>query len=356
MRALNVVVGIVVGAAGSVMWAVSLAVYQQIMEPTGLSIDSDGRQHPNLAENNTYWPREVRELGILLALAGVILIGNASRRSFVATAVLGVAWLGADLYLDRIDIDGRPAVTWLAVAETAAVMVISLLTMLVPRGAAPTPLGRHLAGGTAAVIGAIGPEGIVNPWVEPLSSRQQEITDAIIVMDIALVVGFLIAALALLLPLTTTTFARWFVVIATALALPAQTVGIDGTLNINPVPYLGDVLLLMAVVVVLGGPILRILLVGVGVGVVAVPVLFIVWIVVGWTVGPVLTDLAGNPPVNAADTDAAIGLPLLICGVAITAACRLGASSGKRDGSDHSAEAVTSSPGDRSATASTARA
>src|SRR5690606_33163092 len=98
-------------------------------------------------------------------------------------------------------------------------------------------------------------------------------------------------------------FARWFVVIAAALALPAQTLGIDGTYNTNPIPYVGPVLLLMAVAVVLGAPILRTLLVCAGVAVVAVPVILIAWLGIGWTLGPVLTDLAGNPPVNSADTD-----------------------------------------------------
>ena len=349
MRAFNVVVGIVAAVAGSVIWAISLAVYQQIMEPTGFRIYPDGSQGPKLAENGTYWPREARELGILLALVGVILIGNARRRAFVATAVLGVAWLGTDLYLDRVDIDGRPAATWLAVAGTAAVVVISLITMLVPWGRTPTPLGRHLAGGTAAVIAAIGPGLIVY-------SKHPKITNAIVAMDIALVVGFVIAALALLLPLTTTTFARWFVVIAAALALPALTVGIDGIRNASPVPYVGPLLLLMAIAAALG-QITRILvvgLVGAGVGAVAVPGILIVLLGINWF-GRVLTDLAGNPPVNAADTDVTIGLPLLIAGVAITALCRVGAPYDEGDDSDNGDGHATSSPGDRAvADASTA--
>ena len=107
MRAFTVAVGIVAAVAGSMIWAISLAIYQQIMEPNGFWIDSDGSQHPNFAENNTYWPRESRELGILLALAGVILIGNATWRSFAATAVLGVAWLGTtfvNAHLEEINV------------------------------------------------------------------------------------------------------------------------------------------------------------------------------------------------------------------------------------------------------------
>lgn len=52
------------------MWAVNLAIYQQVMEPSGFHVFDDGTQTLRLAENFTYWPREMRQLGIRLAWPG----------------------------------------------------------------------------------------------------------------------------------------------------------------------------------------------------------------------------------------------------------------------------------------------
>jgi hypothetical protein len=111
-----VVVGAAAAVVGSVVWAVSLAVYQQVMEPSGFYVFADGAQSPKLAENNTYWPRDMRQPGILLALAGLVLIGQATVRALVGAGGLGAVWLAGDLWLDRIDIDGRPVAVGLAAA------------------------------------------------------------------------------------------------------------------------------------------------------------------------------------------------------------------------------------------------
>jgi drug/metabolite transporter (DMT)-like permease len=72
-----------------------------------------------LGGNNTYWPRDIRQLAILLAFAGVILICRARLRGVVAGAIATIGWLGADLWLDRVDVAGRSAATWLAVGGVA---------------------------------------------------------------------------------------------------------------------------------------------------------------------------------------------------------------------------------------------
>src|SRR5215510_7428001 len=114
-------VGGLCGVTGTVIWAVSLAVYQQLMEPTGFVTDSNtGQAYPSLASNNTYWPRETRHLAILLVFAGVAVICRARTRGVAIGALSFVAWLGADLWLDRIDIDGRTAAWSLASAGILA--------------------------------------------------------------------------------------------------------------------------------------------------------------------------------------------------------------------------------------------
>jgi hypothetical protein len=75
------VVGGLSGLLGSLVWAVSLAIYQPLMQPTGFWTDSvSGVRSPILAANNTYWPRETRQLGILLAFGAAAPAGGASSR------------------------------------------------------------------------------------------------------------------------------------------------------------------------------------------------------------------------------------------------------------------------------------
>src|SRR5215468_9077025 len=113
----RIIVGGLCGVTGAVIWALSLAVYQQRMEPVGSFTDlSTGQTYLNLASNNTYWPRETRHMAILLAFAGVAVICRAGARGLAAGAVGSAVWLAADPWLDRIDVDGATAAWWLSAA------------------------------------------------------------------------------------------------------------------------------------------------------------------------------------------------------------------------------------------------
>jgi hypothetical protein len=189
------VVGAAAGVVGSVVWAVSLAVYQPVMEPSGFHVFDDGTQTLKLAENFTYWPREMRQLGILLALAGLVLIGQAAKRALVGAGGLGAVWLAGDLWLDRIDIDGRPALVGLAAAGCAGVALAAVRS----RGGAPSRSGRHLAAGTAAVL-ALAPTTITTPWDKPNGAFGVSIDTALTTMKLATAVAFLAVAVAMLAP------------------------------------------------------------------------------------------------------------------------------------------------------------
>jgi hypothetical protein len=316
-----IVVGAILGAVGCVVWAVGLAVYQQLMEPSGSWVDpNNGHSYAHLAENNTYWPREVRHLAILLALGAVVAIGRASKRAFIVASVLGVVWLGADTWLDRIDIDGRPAARWLMVAAGIAVATAALVAW---RGPA-WEKGRAGAAGAAAVL-ALMSMGITSPWREPLTAPWREpltasdqiaINNAITVMDMVLACGLLVVAVTIVAPAITTA-RSWLLVLAgtaSTLAGVLYSIAHRAEPGDSLVPLLMLwVLPLMAVAAAHGGPIRRLLLVG-GVTVVVAPCVLGLLTTLGAGAGTLFTSLAANPPINTDDGDFTLALPLAAIG------------------------------------------
>src|SRR5262245_33391200 len=102
-----------IGAVAAVVWAVSLAIYQPFMEPTWTWTDpTTGQVWPPVAGNNTYWPREIRHLAILLAAAALILACAAGRRAVLIAGSLTFGWLVVDLWLDRVDVAGPTTAVW----------------------------------------------------------------------------------------------------------------------------------------------------------------------------------------------------------------------------------------------------
>jgi hypothetical protein len=309
------IVGGVVAVVGSVIWAVCLAIYQQVMEPSGVFVDRDGAAYPNLAENNTYWPREMRHLGILLALAGLIAIVRAAGKALMAAAALGVVWLTADLWLDRVDINGRSAAVWLAVAGCLGVA----MTAAVSRGGTPYRWGPHLVAGTAAVL-ATASTSVTTPWQEPVTRADQvAIENAVTAMDITLAVGFMAVVVALLAPAMATVRARWLVAIGAAATLAANVLSVAYG-SWPGVAYVGVLALAMTVVSAAGDvPLSRLLGVG-GVTILLAPCLAItMFVTVAIPMGRTMTVLAGNPAVHGADTDLALALPAAIIGLALAA-------------------------------------
>jgi hypothetical protein len=310
-------IGGVVAVAGAVVWAVSLAIYQQRMEPTGFYTDpTNGQLYPHLAQNNTYWPREMRHLGILLALAGVVVIRGAAVRALVAAGALGVVWLAGDLWLDRIDIDGRPAAVWLALGGCVAVAAAAVVS----RGGTPMRWGRHLAAGAAALL-AVGATSITPPWDEPITGADRvAIDNAITTMSIAVAVGFIAVAVVLVAPAMATVRSRWLVPILAAVTLAGTVLVIA-----NSAPGSSAVLGLMALAVTMVAaaedvPITRLLLVGAGSIVLAPCIVVAAFVSVAMPMGRIMTVLAGNPAVNSADTDLAIAVPTAFIGLVLSAA------------------------------------
>ncbi|MCO8269869.1 hypothetical protein M1L60_04590 [Actinoplanes sp. TRM 88003] len=113
-----------VGWAGAWLWAYGLAVLQPLCEP--------GSPFWESAENNSYWARDVRWSAILAVSA---VLAAVSRRSWLVAVAL--PWLAADIVLDRID-PGRPALL-------PATLIAGVLVTAVAIPAALRPPRRPLA-------------------------------------------------------------------------------------------------------------------------------------------------------------------------------------------------------------------
>ncbi|HEX5594506.1 MAG TPA: hypothetical protein VFX61_00560 [Micromonosporaceae bacterium] len=94
--------GVTCAWGGAVLWAVGLAVLQPGAEPVK-------PWHEEWASNNSYWVRDIRWMAIIVALAGLILAFRGDRLRSRLAVLAVVAWLAADLWLDRIDVAGRAA-------------------------------------------------------------------------------------------------------------------------------------------------------------------------------------------------------------------------------------------------------
>jgi hypothetical protein len=160
---------------------------------------------------------------------------------------------------------------------------------------------------------------ITNPWPEPLIDPDQiAINNAITAMDMVLAVGLLGAALTIAAPAITTVRSRWLVLAGSAVTLAGVLCGIAQRADPNSTYLFLPLwaLALVTVAVANDAPIRRLLLVG-GAAVLAAPCVAVVGLIVGTAGGQMFTSLAGNPPVNGADTDFAIALPAAAFGLAL---------------------------------------
>ena len=328
-NAWRIIVGGVCGAAGAVLWALSLAVYQQLMEPTGFFTTEDGQSYPNLASNNTYWPREIRHMAILLAFAGVAVICRARPRGLAVGAVGAVAWLGVDLWLDRIDIDGRTAAFWLAAAGIVAFAATAVVAFVLTRGRPDSSWGRYVAAGTLPMLAAL-TLFITTPWDEPVTNPDDvRIENAVTLFQVGLLSLFVLAMVALLADDLARTRVWWFGgFLAAMAAIAGLTLYSNG--QYSNVGQLAMVVVgLLAVAAARDVP--RAILTAVAAaGLLMLPVVILVVIIGGMIVGGIMTSIAGNPAVNGADTDLTFAVPGLVVGVLGAVVTHIVASSARR--------------------------
>lgn len=227
---------------------------------------------------------------------------------------LGAVWLVGDLGLDRIDIDGRPAVVGLAAAGCAGVALAAVLS----RGGAPSRSGRHLAAGTAAVL-AVAPMTITTPWDKPAEAFEVSVENTLTTMKLATAVAFLAVTVAMLAPALDTVRSRWLVPVWAAVTLVAAVPMIVDEPSINFAAW-GVVVLAATIAPPLRDVrVARLLATGV-ITIVLTPVLALAtFLLVSLHLGRAMTSLAGNPPVQAADSDIAVTLSMALLGLALAA-------------------------------------
>jgi hypothetical protein len=306
------VVGGLCGVAGAWVWAVGLAVYQPLMQPTGTFLDeTTGTDYPNLASNNTYWPRDVRQLAILLALAGVLVMCRLRWRGVLVGASVALGWLGADLWLDRIDVSGWGSAVWLGLAGTVAFALTCLAARRMPDGRPAGPASGRVAGGVAAVL-AVAVLAVTSPWDEPIVQPDQvAIENELTLMKAVLAGLFALASLAL----NDTRRTRVRVAGAvTLLIVLAVGLPINDAASTTVVLLVGMAIAAAANAGFAGVRPALLVVVALVAVVLEVPAV-IVGFIVGTTAGGAMTALAGNPVVNGADTD----LSLTVVGLVVAA-------------------------------------
>jgi hypothetical protein len=311
------VVGALAGIVGVIAWAVALAVYQPFMEPHGSWIGPGEVAYPELASNNTYWPREVRHLGILLVLGALALVCRARSHGFAVGGLAVAGWLGVDVLLDRFDVHGVATAVWLS---AAGVTVFAVLTLAVRRlaGRDLSGLAQHLIVTVAAVLPVV-TTFVTTPWDEPVTGPAKvRIELAVSVLKTGLIVAFAAVALALVAGrLTRATAWR-----TAALAAVTAALGVPAAITYGPVAALTLFGMPVAAMLTVAatrpvGP--ARLLGAAAAGLVALlPALLVLYLLGTW-IGAGLTALAGNPAVNGADSD------LSLAGVGILLGLLLGA-------------------------------
>lgn len=303
--------GLAIACAAAVLWAVDLTILEPLTEPS--------RHLPDgLAENNTYWARDLRVMAIVAALGGMVLVLRGDRRrSWVAVAG-AVAWLGADVGLDRLDVRGVTATVVIAVVACGVLLTGGALSRV---AGGPEVGGRAALGLLASVTAALAPLAAA---IESPSDTEAGLTPA----AVAAATGLVLAALGCALAAGPAPSGRRalaavaFVVIAVGLIVAARLASPGPGLRALVEVLLGVVGLTAVALFSRGWPAADDLLASLGFGLAALvlyPVLTLGSAVVMMMSGQparYLTELAGNSAVNAADSDVILAFAGVLAGLA----------------------------------------
>lgn len=298
----SVVAGLSGAGAGVVVWASNLTLVQGLTEPAE-------PWHDEWASNNTYWARDLRWMALVAVVAGLVLAlrGDRRRSAGAGLAVLGL--IGVDLVLDRLDLAGRPGAGWLSAAACALILVAWLFAR---RGAAPDRVPLILAASVAAATAPLA-AGIESPTdTEPALTPLALVTGCLLV---AVAVACAVAAAPDRSPARLAAAGALAVVGGGAVAL--QRIAEPGQPGLLLLLLGGFLLAGVAAVIC---PWRRGTTTASAVLVVGYPVLLLLTIMVTGFMVPVasvFTAAAGNPPVNAADTDLLLTLVGVLPGLVL---------------------------------------
>jgi hypothetical protein len=291
-----VAIGCAVGAA--VFWGINLALWQPATEQSG------GVLLFSIAENNTYWARDLRFCAVVAIVSAVLLAGRGGPLARSTGLAVGAGWLGADLVLDRADVGGDATAVVLALAGGLAAAATAVLVVRRTGDADPGRRSLVLSGAIGAALTPL-VAGIESP-----TDTEAALTPAALTLGALLTVLTLALALAAVPGPSTT---RW---VTTGAVGVVAAGGLALARLLEPGSRLGSMMLLgtalLVAVAVLTGeaprgatawlrqlPKLLVLLV-------LYPALVLFTLLVTVYLVPVpswFTALAGSVPVNAADSD-----------------------------------------------------
>ncbi|MFI6255069.1 hypothetical protein ACIBCL_02985 [Micromonospora zamorensis] len=314
-------VGLLLSAAAVVLWAYGVTVLQPLTEPIGPWSE-------RLPGNNAYWARDLRFMAIMAVAVGLVLAGRGHLRWSRSAVLLGGCWVAADVAIDRVDPIGVRATVLLAVGGCAVLGALAATLWWRERGApsaqggeAPSAAERRTLTGAACVAGVL---TLVAAGIESPTDREPELNQGALATAALLVVLAVGAALA-----AAPARSRARVGLAAGLAV-AALVGVGlvravgpGT-RLLPETALGAVLLTgvtllawdwpggrpiwrhhaLAALAALLGPVAFLLAT-------AIPMMILL------PIGATFTELAGNSPINAADSDLLVSLCGLLSGLAM---------------------------------------
>ncbi|WP_433652546.1 hypothetical protein ACQP2C_09625 [Micromonospora zamorensis] len=322
-------VGLLLSAAAVVLWAYGVTVLQPLTEPIGPWSE-------RLPGNNAYWARDLRFMAIMAVALGLVLAGRGHLRWSRSAVLLGGCWVAADVAIDRVDPIGVRATVLLAVGGCAVLGALAAVLLwreratppaqggeapsAAERGAPPAAERRTLTG-AACVAGVL---TLVAAGIESPTDREPELNQGALATAALLVVLAVGAALAAA-PART----RARVGLAAGLAV-AALVGVGlvravapGT-RLLPETALGAVLLTGVTLLAWdwpgGRPIWRhhaLAALAALLGPVAFLLATAILMMILLPIGATFTELAGNSPINAADSDLLVSLCGLLSGLAM---------------------------------------
>ncbi|GAA4908811.1 hypothetical protein LX16_2990 [Stackebrandtia albiflava] len=292
-----------VAAVAAIWWGFAITVLQPASEPPNPPA-------PDMSVgNNVYWVRETRwAMIVLVVLAFVWAHRGNHRRTLTVALPAGIAWIAADILLDRADVAGMAATAITTVVALAVVAAGAFWSASVP-AARPQQSGLLAAFCVAAVLMPAA-AAIESPTdVEPALHWAGAIGG---LLSLAVALGCAVAASST--PVKVPVVAG-IAVTGVLLVAAARLASPDG--QARPFVTVATIALLLVAgyLVAVHGPgrIGQAMVLLVCVPVVSLPLLMAGMLFTG--VAASLTALAGNAPINAADSDVIVTALAVVVGL-----------------------------------------
>ncbi|MDG4759831.1 hypothetical protein [Micromonospora sp. WMMD710] len=321
-------IGLLLSGAAVLLWAVGMTVLQPLTEPIGPWSE-------RLPGNNAYWARDLRFVAIVAVVLGLLLAGRGQLRWSGPAVVLGGVWIAADVAIDRSDPAGTPSTVLLAAGGCAVLGALVAVLSWRERGAPPST-DRRAVTGTACVAGVL---AVVAAGIESPTDREPELTPAAFVTGVLLVALTVVAALAAAPARTRSRGLLAAGLGAVAVAGVALIRAVPPGTRILPMVALGAVLLTGVTLLAWdwpgGRPVWRHhTLAGFASLVGPVPMLLVAGVAMMGLlpIGPTFTALAGNSPINSADSDVLLSLAGVLAGLGMALLLAWPAALGHRPG------------------------